>query len=62
MVMWHVENILYLEMMSHQNQKVGFVGIPKIGPVLEVAISYYQGKHGVEIIIQRRISLVDQDL
>ena len=38
----------------------------KIGLVLEVAISYHQGKHGVEIrikfIVQRRISLVDHDL
>ena len=30
MVMWHVENILYLEMTNHQNQKVGFVGIQRL--------------------------------
>ena len=30
MVIWHVENQLYLEMTSHQSQKVAFVGIQRL--------------------------------
>ena len=36
-------------MKNHLTRKVGFEGIPKIGPVLEVTTSYLQGKYGVEI-------------
>ena len=30
MVMWHVESTFYLEMMNHQNQKIGFITIPRL--------------------------------
>ena len=36
-------------------------GNTKVGPVLEVTTSYLQGKHGVEIRIERQFSLVDQN-
>ena len=38
------EYTFYQEMKTHLTQKVGFEGTPKIGPVLEVTISYLQGK------------------
>ena len=44
-------------MKTHLNQKVGFEGTPKIGPVLEATTSYLQGKYGVEI----RIESVNKD-
>ena len=44
-------------MKNHPIRKVGFKGTPKIGPVLEVATSYLQGKQGVEV----RIESVNKD-
>ena len=41
----------FQEMKKHLNRKVGFEGIPKIGPVLEVTTCCLQGKYGVEIRI-----------
>ena len=49
---WHVLSTLYHEMKNQLTLKVGFEGTPKIGPVLEVAPSYLQGKYGVEIRVE----------
>ena len=44
-------------MKNNLTRKVGFEGIQKLGPVLEVTTSYLQGKYGVEI----RIEAVNKD-
>ena len=43
--------------MIHLNQKIGFEGTPKLGPVFEVTTSCLQGTYGVEI----RIKFVNKD-
>ena len=52
MVMWHVENILYLEMTHHQNQKVGFVETQRLVLCWKWQPITHQGKYGVEIRIE----------
>ena len=51
-IQWLVVSTLCQEMKNHLTQKVGFEENTKIGPVLEVATSYLQGKYGVEIRIE----------
>ena len=48
---WHVVSTL-CKIKNHLTRKVGFEGIPKLGPVLEVTTSYLHGKYGVEIRIE----------
>ena len=48
---WPVVNTLCQETKRHHNQKDGSKVTPNIGPVLEVATSYWHGKYGVEIRI-----------
>ena len=45
-------SIFYHEMTNQLTRKVGFKGIPKIGPVLKVTTSYLLGKYGVQITIE----------
>ena len=49
MVKWHVESTHFPDMENHQHPKGWIPGHTKIGPVLEVATNYHEGKPGVEI-------------
>ena len=46
-----IPDTLFQEVTDHHNQKDGFQGSTKIGPVLEVTTSCLYGKQGVEIRI-----------
>ena len=46
----HVESTLHIETNSSSKVKGGIRGKTKIGPALEVAVSYHQGRHGTEAV------------
>ena len=48
----HAENTFSLEAKNRQRQKGWIHEDTRIGPVLEVAVCYHQGCHGLEIRIQ----------
>ena len=46
------ECILFLEVRNHPDARGWIRRNTKIGPVLDVKVCYYEGRHGVEIMIE----------